>query len=368
MLARLVLADGTIFRGQGFAHQGSTGGEVVFNTAMTGYQEIMTDPSYCGQIVTMTYPLIGNYGINPDDIESRRPFIRALVVRDLSEAPNNWRSTETVHHYLKRHKIMGINGVDTRSLTRHIRTSGAMMGLVTTDPLSDEELIQQAATIPPLDTASLLLEVTTPKIAEYPGPGPRVVIVDLGLKLSIARTLHRAGCHVIVLPMDVTATDILDYQPDGVLYSNGPGNPEAALSAIASARALIGQRPVFGICLGHQVIALALGARTYKLSYGHRGANHPVQDLLTGRIAITSHNHGYTVDEASLSGLDVNVTHRSLNDQTVEGIRHQRFPAFGVQYHPEAFPGPADSTHLFEHFLTMMRNFPKEAISPCREI
>jgi carbamoyl-phosphate synthase small subunit len=354
MLARLALENKTIFYGQSFGAEGSCEGEVVFNTAMTGYQEILTDPSYCAQIVIMTYPLIGNYGINPDDFESRRSFVRGLVVKEACSEPNNWRTTETLSDYLRRNAIPGIAGVDTRALTRIIRQAGTMRGIISTCGCSDEELVQKAQNAAFLSGQNLLAEVTTPEAYTLAGEGPRVVVLDLGMKQSIARNLNRAGCEVVVVPATATAAEILSLNPAGVMLTNGPGDPKDAAIPVETARSLIGKLPLFGICLGHQILALALGADTYKLKFGHRGSNHPVKDLETGKVQITSQNHGYAVDEKTLESLNISVTHRNLNDSTVEGMVHNQYPLFCVQYHPEAFPGPSDSAHIFERFLAML--------------
>ncbi|MBS4031724.1 MAG: glutamine-hydrolyzing carbamoyl-phosphate synthase small subunit [Clostridiales bacterium] len=354
MLARLVLENGKIFYGKGFGAEGASNGEVVFNTAMTGYQEVLTDPSYCGQIVTMTYPLIGNYGINPDDFESRRPFVRGFIVREACTDPNNWRTTETLSAYLERNGIVGLTGIDTRALTRIIRQFGTLRGIITTQDFSDAELLQRVLDVPTLSGQNLLDEVTTPEPYTLAGPGKRIVVVDLGMKRAIARNLNKAGCEVVVVPSHTSATDILALNPDGLMLSNGPGDPKDAVHTISEVKKLVGKLPMFGICLGHQVLALALGGDTYKLKFGHRGANHPVKDLQSTKVQITSQNHGYAINEEKLKDLDVTVTHRNLNDGTVEGMVHNKYPIFCVQYHPEAFPGPSDSAHIFERFLSMM--------------
>lgn len=354
MLARLALENGSIFYGKGFGATGSSTGEVVFNTSMTGYQEILTDPSYCGQIVTMTYPLIGNYGINPDDFESRRPFVRGFVVREACANPNNWRTTETLSDYLGKNNIVGISGVDTRALTRAIRRSGTLRGVISTEEHADAELIQMAQESRGISGQKLVSQVTTPEVYNLPGDGRRVVLLDMGAKLSIARNLNEMGCDVTVVPAAASPAEIMAYQPDGMMISNGPGDPKDNPETIANIAQLIGQIPIFGICLGHQLLALALGGDTYKLKFGHRGANHPVKDLETTKVQITSQNHGYAVDEKTVEKLDVTVTHRNLNDGTVEGMRHNKQRIFCVQYHPEANPGPTDSVHLFNRFLELM--------------
>lgn len=354
MHARLALADGKIYRGEGFGARGTCTGEVVFNTAMTGYQEILTDPSYCGQIVTMTFPLIGNSGINPHDFEAHHPFVRGFVVREACQSPSNWQSEDTLLHYLEHHGIIALSGIDTRALTRRIRTGGARLGIITTEDCSDEELASRARRMTAPDGAALLDEVTTRRTVRMPGDGPRVVIIDLGMKKSIAHRLNTAGCEVIVVPMSTSPAQIMALEPDGLLLSNGPGDPKAATGPIETVRTLIGQLPIFGICLGHQVIALALGADTYRMAFGHRGANHPVRDIRTNRIRITSQNHGYAIEAGSLENLDVTVTHRNLNDHTVEGMVHNQHPVFCVQYHPEASPGPGDSTDVLQQMLSLI--------------
>jgi carbamoyl-phosphate synthase small subunit len=354
MIARLALENGKIFYGESLGAEGSGAGEVVFNTAMTGYQEILTDPSYCGQIVAMTFPLIGNYGINEEDFESRRSFVRGFIVREACLYPNNWRATEKLAEYLKKNGIVAMSGIDTRELTRTIRESGTLRGIITTRDYSDAELRQKVLDVPHLSGQNLLSEVTTPEQYSLPGGNKRVVVLDLGMKRSIARNLHKAGCEVVIVPAFTTARDILALKPDGLMLSNGPGDPKDAGPVVDTVRDLIGKLPLFGICLGHQLLALALGGNTYKLKFGHRGANHPVKDLQTTKVQITSQNHGYAIDETTLKGLDVTITHRNLNDGTVEGMVHNTYPVFCVQYHPEAFPGPSDSAHIFHRFLAMM--------------
>lgn len=354
MKARLVLENGRIFYGESFGAEGTSTGEVVFNTSMTGYQEILSDPSYCGQIVVMTYPLVGNYGINPHDFEARRSFVRGFVVKEACQYPSNWQATESISDYLRKSGIVAISGIDTRALTRLIREKGALRGILTTEDYSDAELLQKVQEVPAISGQNLINEVTTTQPYTLEGTGPRVAVLDFGLKMGIARSLNDAGCEVIVLPAHTTAREILSLKPRGVMLSNGPGDPKDAGPAIDTIRELIGRVPLFGICLGHQLLALACGADTYKLKFGHRGANHPVKDLQSGKVQITSQNHGYAVMEDSLGDLDITVTHRNLNDGTVEGIALNKQPAFSVQYHPEAYPGPADSVHLFERFMDMM--------------
>ncbi len=350
----LILSDGTVFPGESFGPAGTFGGEVVFNTSMTGYQEILTDPSYCGQIITMTYPLLGNYGINPEDCESRRPFAAGLVVREYCQDPNNWRAASTLADFLLEYDIPGLTGVDTRSLTRHLRQKGTMTGIISTDRKNLEALVLKARQGEFSTVRDPVSRVTAPATYRLPGEGFPVVVVDLGVKKSIVRTLSRAGYAVTVVPAGTGAAEILAQKPRGVLFSNGPGDPKDAPYAVETARGLLGKVPLFGICLGHQVFALALGGDTYKLPFGHRGSNHPVQDLATGKVTITSQNHGYAVEEEGLEERGVAVTHRSLNDGTIEGLRHRDIPLFSVQYHPEAYPGPTDSLHLFDEFKAMM--------------
>ncbi|MCL6453046.1 MAG: glutamine-hydrolyzing carbamoyl-phosphate synthase small subunit [Alicyclobacillus sp.] len=349
--ARLVLEDGVVFEGRAFGASGESFGEVVFNTGMTGYQEVLTDPSYYGQIVTMTYPLIGNYGVNVDDVESGKPHVRGFVVREFSEVPSHFRSMGTLEAYLLQHGILGISEVDTRRLTKHIRSHGTMRGVLTTLDTPVEVLQSRLAAPFPTDQID---HVTTQNVYRCPGGGRRVVAMDFGMKSGVVRSLLARRCDVIVVPARTTAQEILAWKPDGVMLSNGPGDPEDAPYAVQTVRALLGRVPVFGICLGHQLMALACGARTQKMRFGHRGANHPVKDLRTGQISITSQNHGYVVDPLSLAGTDLVLTHVNQNDGTVEGMAHRRYPAFCVQYHPEARPGPDDSDGLFDAFMQMM--------------
>lgn len=353
MKAYLALEDGTCFTGEAFGATGKANGEVVFNTGMTGYQEILTDPSYCGQIVTMTYPLIGNYGINREDMESARPRARGLVVHSLAEHPSNWRAELKLEEFLAAHGVVGIRGIDTRALTRRLRRSGTMRGVIATGDWPLEQLAEEARQSPPLSGQQLVPQVTTPEPYSLPGSGPHVVVVDFGVKENILRWLTKLSCRVTVVPAGTTAEEVLEYRPDGVLLSNGPGDPKDVPDAVRTIRDLLGTLPIFGICLGHQLLGLALGADTYKLPFGHRGGNHPVKDLATGRVYITSQNHGYAIDARTLPR-EVEASHVNLNDGTVEGLRHWRLPAFSVQYHPEACPGPEDSAYLFDRFMKMM--------------
>lgn len=376
--AKLALADGTVFAGRAFGAEGEVFGEVVFNTSMTGYQEILTDPSYAGQIVTMTYPHIGNYGTNPEDVESKGLSLRGFVVRELCRHPSNFRSECSLDDYLAQAGIIGLEGVDTRALVRRIRIHGAMTGLLSTVDLDDKSLIAKARQSPELVGQDLVQEVmpgrasewnkglsdfvrvpTTPGYPEIQEPAsnnahaPHVVAIDYGMKWNISRHLRQLGCRVTVVPGNATADDILDKQPDGVFLSNGPGDPRPLEYAIQTIRDLLGKKPIFGICLGHQLLGLACGGEIFKLKFGHRGANQPVLNQTTGRVEITTQNHGFALDPDTLPN-HVQVTHRNLNDQTVEGIRHCEYPAFGVQYHPEASAGPHDGHYLFGEFHQML--------------
>jgi carbamoyl-phosphate synthase small subunit len=375
MKALLALADGTIFEGTSFGASGEAGGEVVFNTAMTGYQEILTDPSYCGQLVAMTYPEIGNVGINPEDVEAGRPFVEGFIVKEYWERPSNWRAQQTLGHYLQAHGIPGIQGIDTRALVRHIRTHGAQEAMISTTDLDPKSLAAKAKARPGLIGCDLVKEVTCKEPYDwnegtwtlesgYQKPvtrnqgagsrdqGPFVVAYDFGIKRNILRNLVRAGCRVRVVPATTPAADVFAMNPDGVFLSNGPGDPDVGPYA-SIVRGLIGKRPVFGICLGHQILGLALGGRTYKLKFGHHGGNQPVMDLTTRKVEITAQNHGFAVDVNSLQGI-AQLTHVNLNDQTVEGLAHAELPLFSVQYHPESSPGPHDANYLFERFLKLM--------------
>lgn len=352
MRARLVLEDGTVFEGTAFGAKVERIGEVVFNTGMTGYQEVLSDPSYCGQIVVMTYPLIGNYGVNRDDFESVHPAAFGFVVREHCATPSHWRAGETLDALLARLGIPGLSGVDTRMLTRRIRRFGTMRGLLTTSDEPVPALLERLRAAAPL--RDQVARVSTAHIQRVPGAGPRVVLMDFGAKLGIVRELVRRGCDVVVVPHDTTAEEIDALAPDGVLLSNGPGDPKDVPRAVETVRRLLGRYPLFGICLGHQLFALACGADTEKLPFGHRGVNHPVKDLATGRVVLTSQNHGYTVKPESVAGTDLVVTHVNVNDGTVEGLRHRALPAFSVQFHPEAAPGPHDTRDLFDRFLDLI--------------
>jgi carbamoyl-phosphate synthase small subunit len=366
--AVLLLEDGTLFEGKAFGAHGYKCGEVVFNTAMTGYQEILTDPSYYEQIITMTYPLIGNYGTNVGDWESRKVFASGFVVKENCDYPSNWRKSATLDEYLKENDVVGIEGIDTRRLVRHIRTEGAMRGIISSAELDAKKLTAKLAEYPGLIGRDIVSDVTGDKAYPWdegllhvvgpddplPAPKHKVVAFDYGIKRNILRLLRSHGCSVTVVPAQTTADEVLTLKPDGVFLSNGPGDPAAVTYAVETIRSLLGKVPIFGICLGHQLLGLALGGRTYKLKFGHRGANHPVKNLRTGKIEITSQNHGFCVDLDSLAGLDVELTHLNLNDNTSEGIRSEKLRAFAVQYHPEASPGPHDSRYLFDDFVMLM--------------
>ena len=358
--AVLVLRDGRVFRGQALGARGEAAGEVIFNTAMQGYQEILTDPSYRGQIVTMTYPLIGNYGVNDDDVESRRPWASGLIVKEAARAPSNFRSRMSLDEYLRTHGVVGLQSIDTRALTRHLRDHGAQDGIVASGDVDVERLRERARALPGLVGRDLVKEVSVDRPfrwePEHTGAPPRfrVVVYDAGLKLNIARQLAAVGCDVTVVPASTPAPAVLERAPHGVVLSNGPGDPEGVPYLVEAVHALLGRVPVFGICLGHQIVGLAAGGRTYKLPFGHHGANHPVRDLATGRVEITSQNHGFAVDPASLASRGWDTTHVNLNDGTCEGLRHRDWPVFSVQYHPEASPGPHDANHLFLRFTELM--------------
>jgi len=353
--AKLVLEDGTVYYGYSFGAEGTCYGEVVFNTSMSGYQEIITDPSYKGQIVTMTYPLIGNYGINQDDDESRCPFVEGFVVKECSRIVSNWRANKSLPDYLKEHNIVAIEGVDTRALTRRIRLQGAMKAMITTKDKPDSELIQEVKQSPSLVGRDLVKEVSVDKTFEFNSIGDfKVVAIDCGIKTNILRELSQRGCKVIVVPVTATSQQILDLNPDGLFLSNGPGDPAALGYLVDTVKNLIGKLPIFGICLGHQILGLSFGGSTYKLKFGHHGGNHPVKDLDTGKISITAQNHGFCVDIDSLNKDEIEITHINLNDNTVEGLRHKKFPIFCVQFHPESAPGPHDAKYLFNNFLDLM--------------
>ena len=374
--AILALADGRVFRGRAFGAIGEAAGEVVFNTSMTGYQEVLTDPSYQGQIVCMTYPQIGNVGINPEDEESDRIHVEGFVVREYLEQPSNWRARLTLGEYLERAGIPGIEGIDTRALVRHIRTAGAQEAVISSINLNPDELVAKAKVSPGLEGRDLVKEVTCKAAydwelgdwdlrkgfqrpsAEELRNGPLIVAIDYGIKRNILRRLVGCGFRVRVMPAFATAAEVLAVNPDGVFLANGPADPAAVPYAREAVHNLLGKKPIFGICLGHQILGLALGGKTYKLGFGHHGANHPVMDLQTGKVEITSQNHGFAVNAESLEG-KAELTHRNLNDNTVEGLRGRGTPFFSVQYHPEASPGPHDSSYLFGRFRKLVEVFPR---------
>lgn len=353
--AKIALEDGRVFSGFSFGTSREAYGEVVFNTSMSGYQEILTDPSYKGQIVTMTYPLIGNYGINPEDVESRKPFLEGFVVKECSCITSNWRSQKSLDEYLKENNIVGIEGIDTRALTRHIRLQGAMKAVISIEDLDDESLVKKAKESPGLIGRDLVKEVTSKKLQVWNNKGKyKVIVIDCGVKFNILRELAGNNCQVTFLPAKTDARSILNMKPDGLLLSNGPGDPAGVPYVVETVKKLLGKLPIFGICLGHQMLGLALGGKTYKLKFGHHGANHPVKDLKTGKVYITVQNHGFCVDIDSLNKKDIEITHINLNDNTLEGMRHKKLPVFSVQFHPEASPGPHDAQYLFGEFIKMM--------------
>jgi carbamoyl-phosphate synthase small subunit len=384
MKAILALADGKFYAGRSFGAEGEAAGEVVFNTSMTGYQEILTDPSYEGQLVAMTYPEIGNVGVNPEDAESRKPYVKGFIVKEYCALPSNWRATEPLHEYMKAHGIVGIEGIDTRSLVRHLRDHGSQEAIISTLTANPDELIAKAKASPGLVGRDLVKEVSCAEsydwsdgiwqlgsgykkrietaeakkrgkagAASFDRPRFSVVAYDYGIKLNILRGLAESGCRVKVVPAATPAEDVLALDPDGIFLSNGPGDPDAVPYAKENVQKLIGKKPIFGICLGHQILGLALGGKTYKLKFGHHGGNQPVMDLTTRKVEITTQNHGFAVDAESLKGASV-VTHLNLNDNTVEGLAHRELPIFSVQYHPESSPGPHDASYLFKRFVELM--------------
>lgn len=386
MKALLALEDGRVFPCRSFTGPGETSGEAVFNTSMTGYQEVLTDPSYKGQMVTMTYPLIGNYGINPEDIESAAIHVSAFIVREYQDFPSNYRSTSTLAEYLKKYGVMGIDELDTRALTKHLRTNGALRGVISSIDLDPASLVKKAQSIPKMAGQDLVKDVTTTKPYFWINGEPKTVGVDIekagpeiwpsdkkltlvafdfGIKYNILRSLERAGFTVLVVPALTSADAVKKISPQAIFLSNGPGDPEPLTYAINTIRDLIGFRPIFGICLGNQLLGLAMGGKTFKLKFGHRGGNQPVQNRKSGRIEITSQNHGFAVDLNSLDINDLEVTHMNLNDNTLEGFRHKKLPIFTVQHHPEASPGPHDSGYLFEEFAEAVKAFEADPKSAC---
>ncbi len=375
MKAILALEDGRVFKCRSFTGEGEAGAEVVFNTGMSGYQEVLTDPSYSGQMVAMTYPLVGNYGVNTQDVESARVQVAAFLVREYQASYSNYRATDSLCDYLKAHHIMGVEDLDTRALTRHLRNTGAMRGFLSTRILDPDLCVQKARELPGMQGQDLASRVTTPEPYRWVDGQPalfdgkpkldpsvwntggeklKVIAFDFGIKYNIARCLENVGCEIVVVPAATPAQTIRAMAPDGVFLSNGPGDPEPVVYAVETIKALLGEFPMFGICLGHQILGLALGGQTYKLKFGHRGINQPVQNLDTGRIEVTSQNHGFVVDIDSLKHQAVEITHVNLNDGTLEGFRHKTYPLFAVQYHPEASPGPHDAGYLFENFKKLM--------------
>jgi carbamoyl-phosphate synthase small subunit len=364
MKAILALEDGKIFKGESFGASGERYGEVVFNTSMTGYQEVITDPSYKGQIVAMTYPLIGNYGVNKEDVESDKPHLEGFVVKELSKIASNWRSTGSLEKYFTQHNVVGIEGVDTRELTLHIRQAGALKAVLSTEDLNEKRLVDKAKKSAGLVGVDLVRDVTCKKKYSWKGSVGKaaynVAVIDCGVKFNILRELSKRGCAVTVYPAETPAEEILKYKPDGVMLSNGPGDPAAVWYVIEATRRMIGKLPIFGICLGHQMLGQALGGKTYKLKFGHHGGNQPVKDVKTGKVAISVQNHGFCVDIDSLNKKEIEITHVNLNDDTLEGMRHKKFPVFSVQFHPEAGPGPHDARYLFDHFTDLMKKHKKK--------
>ncbi len=358
--AILYLQDGKTFTGESLSVTGETAGEFVFNTAMTGYQEILTDPSYAGQIVVMTYPLIGNYGVNEEDVESRQVHVKGFVVKEFCRHHSNFRATQSLIEYLNKNKILAVEGIDTRALTRHLRLFGAMKGMISTEDFDPNSLKKKLDAVPSMVGYDWVKSVSTKEKYVWPAQETirfKVAAIDCGIKFNILRILASLGCEIHVFPAQTNLEDILSIKPDGLFLSNGPGDPAVVTCVIDTVRKSFGKLPIFGICLGHQILGHALGGTTYKLKFGHHGANHPVKDMQVNRIGITSQNHGFCVDMKSLNPAEVEVTHMNLNDNTVEGLRHKKFPVFSIQYHPESAPGPSDAQYLFKQFIQMMEKY-----------
>ena len=358
MKAILALEDGTIFEGKSFGAEGEIAAEVVFNTSMSGYQEIITDPSYKGQFVCMTYPLIGNYGVNPEDVESKKPQVEGFIIKELASLRSNWRASKDLGLYLKENGVLAIEGIDTRSLTLHIREKGSLKAVLSTKDFNKKSLVKKANNFKGLIGQDLVKVVSITKKKDYNKKGKyKVAVIDCGIKYNILRELAQRDCKLTLFPAKTKAAEIMKMKPDGIFLSNGPGDPEGAPYVAETVKQLLGKIPVFGICLGQQILGLALGGKTYKLKFGHHGANHPVKDLKTNKIAITVQNHNFCVDIDSLDKNDIEITHIKLNDNTLEGIKHKKFPAFSVQFHPEASPGPNDAKYIFDDFIKLMRKY-----------
>jgi carbamoyl-phosphate synthase small subunit len=356
--AILALEDGMIFEGRSFGARGEKAAEVVFNTGMSGYQEILTDPSYKGQFVCMTYPLIGNYGINEEDVESHRPQAEGFIIKELSSLESNWRSLRDLGSYLKENNVLAIENIDTRKLTLHIRQKGSLKAVISTEDLNGRRLVEKAKKFEGLLEKDLVKEVTGRRKKDYNREGRyKVAVLDCGVKYNILRELAKRDCRLRIFPAKTQAEEIIKLKPDGVFLSNGPGDPQGAAYVSSTVKKLLGKVPVFGICLGHQMLGLALGAQTYKLKFGHHGANHPVRDLKTNKVIITVQNHNFCVDPAGLNQQEVDITYMNLNDNTLEGIRHRKMPAFSVQFHPEASPGPNDAKYIFDDFIKLMKKY-----------
>jgi carbamoyl-phosphate synthase small subunit len=361
MKAILALEDGTIFEGESFGAKGEKAAEVVFNTSMSGYQEIITDPSYKGQFVCMTYPLIGNYGVNKKDVESAKPQVEGFIIKELAALKSNWRADDDLDSYLKKNKVIGIQGIDTRMLTLHIRKKGSMKAVISTKDFNKKSLIKKANDFRGIEGVDLVKEVTIKRKKDYNRKGKyKIAVIDCGVKYNILRELAKRDCRIKLYPAKTKAADILESKPDGVFLSNGPGDPQGAPYVSETIRELLGKVPMFGICLGQQMLGLALGGTTFKLKFGHHGANHPVKDIRTNKIAITAQNHNFCVDIDSLKRDDIEITHMNLNDQTLEGIKHRKLPVFAVQFHPEAGPGPNDAKYIFDEFIKLIEREQKK--------